>query len=410
MSRMKKRMADNIFGKEAGFVFLIYLSMVTRGCVEPFDAETLTFESALVIDASITNELKIQAIQLSRTFAFEEDGPQPERNAEVSVEDDQGSTVQFNESAPGIYHSEVEFAALPGKTYQLFVHTKNGRNYLSDSVKLAPAATMDDLYAERSSNSNGVEGMAIRVNSSGVSGNARNYRYEYEETYKIIAPRWNRDQLVPDPESQCGMLVAPRERDEQVCYATDLSNNIILTETNSFPEDQVKGFTVRFINRKNYIISHRYSILVRQYVQSATAYTFFETLKDFSGSESLFSQTQPGFLEGNLHSADSPDEKVLGYFDVAMVTEKRIFFDYDDFFPGEPLPPYVSPCNTSAPPLAAGIPPHCVLRSIVASDVVRYLNTNDQPEIGEGPYLVVPRECGDCTALGKTAVPAFWVE
>ena len=59
---------------------------------------------------------------------------------------------------------------------------------------------------------------------------------------------------------------------------------------------------VRFINRNNYIISHRYSILVRQFVQSNEAFTFYETLNDLSRNESLFSETQPGFLAGNVSS------------------------------------------------------------------------------------------------------------
>jgi len=390
-------------------VLILYL-LLFHGCVEPFEAQTLTFESALVVDASITNEIKQQEIQLSRTFAFEADGPQPERNASVNVLDDQGSSLLFVEESPGIYHSETAFGALSGRTYQLLITTSNGRTYKSEPSRLTPAATMDKLFAERTTNSDEVEGMAIRVNSSSSSGKARNYRYEYEETYKIVAPQWTPKQLVPDPGTLCDMLVVPREKDEQTCYATDASNSIILTDTNSLPTDQVQDFTVRFINRKNYIITYRYSILVRQYVQSSTAYTFFETLKDFSGTGSLFSQIQPGFLEGNVYSVENPEEKVLGYFDVASVTEKRIFFDYTDFFPGEPLPPYVIPCSVSAPPLTAGLPPHCVLRSIVAANTVRYLNDNGQPGLGEGPYLVVPRACGDCTALGKTAVPAFWTD
>jgi hypothetical protein len=269
---------------------------------------------------------------------------------------------------------------------------------------------MEEVFAEQTTIGE-IEGIAIRVNAGSTSGNARNYRYEYEETYKIIAPEWTPNDLIGDPEGGCGVLVVVRENEERVCYATDNSNSIILTETNSFPEDLVNNFVVRFIDRNNYIISHRYSILVRQFVQSPEAYTFFETLNQFSGSESLFSETQPGFLAANISSVENPEEKVLGYFDVASVTEKRIFFDYEDFFPGEPLPPYVNPCNYTAP-ILVNMGGGCVLRPTVEANLVRYVGDNIPGPFspGAGPHLVTPRVCGDCTVLGPVEIPEFWME
>ena len=164
------------------------------------------------------------------------------------------------------------------------------------------------------------------------------------------------------------------------------------------------------INRNNFIISHRYSILVRQLIQSATAYTFFETLSEFSGSQSLFSETQVGFLNGNVFSDIDEDEKVLGYFDIASVSEMRIFFDYEDLFPNEELPPFISSCLESSPPLISPGGARCVLAPQVENNIVRYVRPNDSPLFGEGPYIIVPRECGDCTALGQTAIPEFWTE
>ena len=144
-------------------------------------------------------------------------------------------------------------------------------------------------------------------------------------------------------------------------------------------------------------------------MQSNEAYAFFETLRDFSGSESLFSETQPGFLAGNISSLDNESEKVLGYFDVASVTEQRIFFNYSDFFPNEELPPYINPCRESAPVLInqGG---ECVLSKIVDNNQVRYVDVNSRPEVGPGPFIVVTRVCGDCTVLGGLEIPDFWIE
>jgi len=215
---------------------------------------------------------------------------------------------------------------------------------------------------------------------------------------------------VPPAESEfpCQVRIIPDLKSKEVCYATDTSRSIILASTGSLDQNDLSRYMVRFIDRNNYIISHRYSILVRQYAQSNEAYTFYETLNDLSTNESLLSETQTGFVEGNVSSVNE-SEKVLGYFDVASVTEQRIFFDYVDFYVGEKLPPYVNPCMENAPLLSAGVPPNCILGKQIEQDLIRYIDVNDGSLDG-GPYKIVPRVCGDCTALGSPEVPDFWVD
>ena len=387
---------------------LLTLQLILFGCVDPFQPETVTFESAIVVEASITDELKSQVIFLSRTFEFEAEGPEAESNANVEVIDSQGSVFEFVESEAGVYNSVQEFRAAPGSEYSLRIVTNDGRSYSSSSAALPAQTRLDSIYAERIINDDGVEGIGIFADSFDPTGNSQNYRYIYEETFKIIAPRWFAQDLVPDPEGGCGLLIEPRDPIVQVCYGTDVSKNIIQFVTNGLDEDRVSRFMVRFINRDNYIISHRYSILVKQLIQSDASFDFYNTLKDFSGSESLFTDTQVGFLNGNVFPDDNSDEKVLGYFEVASSDERRIFINYEDLFPNEALPPYINPCRESAPVIAN--PGGCVLRPIVEANTVRFAGDNVPVMLGEGPYLVVPRVCGDCTVLGSTEVPEFWTE
>lgn len=386
----------------------ILASMLLYGCIEPFDAVFVDFESALVIEATITNEMKQQRIFISRSYEFEDDGPIAESNAIVSVSDGTGNTFSFQDEGNGVYVSEQIFAAESGREYQLSVTTQDGRSYGSEVTEITPSTILDEVKAERITNDDGQDGMAILADSFDPSGNAKNYRYEYQETYRIIAPTWTPTSLVGELGGGCALLKVPNTTDDEVCYTTDFSNRIIITSTEDLAEDRVSNFMVRFISRENFIISHRYSILVRQFVQSNEAFTFFETLNELSGSESLFSQTQPGFLQGNVFSNDNRDERVLGFFDVSSVSEKRIFFNFDDFYPGEPLPPYIESCRFSSPPIAS--PAGCVLRPLIESGAGIYAGDNGEPSDGEGPFFVVPRVCGDCNVLGAPEVPDFWIE
>ncbi len=389
-------------------IWILIIGFFTNSCVEPFDIQTEIFESAIVIEGTITNEFKYQKIKLTRTFRFEEALPLAESNADVIIIDDSQNTYNFEESIfVGNYISVSKFSAQPNTTYQLQITTNDGRLYSSEPTQLTNNIEIDDVYAVREISDLGVDHMAIFVDSFDPTGKSIYYRYEYEETYKIIAPFWsNKDVISTFP--PLSFDVIQRTQQDRLCYNTVYSNTIIQTQTNGFTEDRVTRFPVRIISRDNFIISYRYSILVKQYVQSLTAHTFYRILNDLSSSESLLSQNQPGFLEGNVFSVENSNEKVLGFFEVTSVSSKRIFFNYEDFYPNEPLPPHIVSCGLVAPKIKTITCDHPLFRA-VSERTHTFWNINRGELLG-GPYLMVPAKCGDCTTLGEIAVPDFWIE
>ncbi|MEN8126019.1 MAG: DUF4249 domain-containing protein [Bacteroidota bacterium] len=393
-------------------VFLVLLVFFTHACVEQIDIETLTFEDVLVVEAIITNELKHQEIKLSRSIKFENEEPIYESNAEVKIIDD-SNTYFFKEVSEGKYLSIEEFNAQPNRNYQLLITTKNGKSYVSKEVELTTVTQIDEVYASREIDGFGNEGISIFVDSYDPKNNSKYYRYEYEETYKIIAPYWSPfDMVVVDDRYIVKKL---KTKEEKTCYNSLISNTIIQTETTGLTDDRVSKFEVRFIPRNDPIISHRYSIMVKQYVQSLDAYSYYKTLNKLSGgSGNIFSQNQPGFFNGNIFSKDNIEEKVIGFFEAASVSSKRIFFDYYDFFPEEALPPYFIECELFAPSttMDAG-DPSLLMELLKAGKVKYYMKNPNYPNPqneNEGKYYVVEAPCGDCTELGTNIKPDFWVD
>ena len=175
------------------------LLAVTCSCVEEIDiVEDLSFEDALVIEASITNELKEQVIAMSRSYRFEDEGANPETNASVSISANDERVYSFTESdtIPGLYRSDEVFKAEPGVDYRLFVTTSNGDSYTTLPVQLPQATPIEQVYGNREVNSVGTELLVIKVDSYDPTRNSNYYRYEYEETYKIIAPNWVNKEFV----------------------------------------------------------------------------------------------------------------------------------------------------------------------------------------------------------------------
>ncbi len=381
---------------------VLFICSMLYGCLESFTPESLgSIPRDLVIDATITDEVKEQRILLSRTRSLEEEDVIPEQNAEVTVVDDLGNIYQFSESNPGEYISNDLFGVQLGRSYQLRIESSSGILYESEQEFYEGSATLDSIYAERITSDLGNDGMAIYVDSFDPSGNSRYYRFEYEETYRIIAPFWVPQDLTIDPD--VGFVLVPRPLEEFQCYATDLSTDILIENTGDLTENRIDRYLVRFINRNNYIISHRYRILVRVLVHSSSANEYFSTLKTLSVSESVFSENQTGFIIGNVFSMQDPTERVLGYFEVASVAETRLFFNYEDFFPEEDLPEYVSSCQENFPPPVA-------LAGQLEANSIKFLRENDNPQPNQGPYVTVTRVCGDCTVLGTPEVPDFWID
>lgn len=206
-----------------------------------------------------------------------------------------------------------------------------------------------------------------------------------------------------------GFKVVPKDKPDHICYTTKSSKDIILANTNILSDNNVKKLPVRFIDRNNRTLAYRYSILVRQLSLSREAYEFYETLKELSGSESLFSQNQPGFLNGNVYSVDNPHEKVIGYFSVSPVDTKRFFFSFLDFFDISERPAVEFDCEVTRPDYPAF---RDRLTEFIQSGAKQFVGRapREHTAEGDGPYRVASSRCIDCTFYGTTEVPEFWIE
>lgn len=396
------------------FRFLTILILTTTvGCTTPYDYQTNGFDDVITIEATITDQLKTHEVKLTRTYKLEEKTPTPETKAVVFVTDDKGNKYDFKENA-GKYTSINQFQASPGTTYELHIRTQDGRSYISSAEKL-PQQTQIESVNAAAITKEGVLGAQITVNSTDPTNSSKYYRYEYEETSQIVAPKWYPEELVAN---NGRVTFQKRTSEARICYKSANSNTLLLTSTSNLSEDKVTEFPVRFIPSTDSFIRNRYSILVKQYVQSLAAHTFSETLKEISDTGSILSQTQPGFFYGNIKSENNPSEKVIGYFDVSSYSEKRIFFNYPDLFPKEVKPQYQYECPSpvqesdfsqyyfaycfSANP-NAGCQGNLIVEFIRTKIKVFFPN--------EGPlYLLYPIECGDCTSFSSNVKPSFWID
>ena len=378
------------------------LSIICNGCTEAYSLMTNTYEEALVVESTITNELKTQEIKLTKTAKFEDEKYLPESGAEVFITDDAGNRYDFKDDGEK-YISKIEFQAVSERKYQLHINIKDGRSFESSPEILTAVNPMQNVKAAVETKDD-ERGVSIRITSSGPGGKSKYYRYEYEETYKIVTPKWVTTKAVLNEKGQ--IIFVENSPSTKVCYGNKKSTDILLTNTNNLSEDNV-DFLVRFLSTKNYIITTRYSILVRQYIESLNAYTYYQTLKQITDSGALLSPTQPGILLGNIKSVNNPNNKIIGYFDVASVSTERIDFNYTDFFLGEAPPPYVTDCLEYCYAGYPFNPVPCTHLGSIAEDIENgFINFFLQSE--RSWWVNAP--CGDCTTFASNIKPPFWVD
>ena len=218
------------------------LFLALAACTEPFPIATVEFEDILVVESTITNELKRQVVKLSRTTGLTDFGQAIVDNANVMVEDSNGSIFDFSQDTETRHYiSNLEFQAMPDITYILRINTQNGQSYMSTAVALTPVVEIDRVYPELRSE-NGKEGIQVFVDADNINGMGQYFRYEYEETYEILLPNTSGITWaifnVNDFTRSYELALGSRRIDEK-CYSTFESEGIVQTSTSNLGENRV---------------------------------------------------------------------------------------------------------------------------------------------------------------------------
>ena len=382
------------------FIFLAQTS-----CTESFPIETIEFENIPVVESTLTDEMKRQVVRLSKTIPLEDFGQEITDNAEVTIEDSNGNVFTFSQDTETqTYLSDIEFQAESNTLYTLKIKTSDGHSYTSKAVEIPPKSEIERVYPEFISK-NGKDGIQVFIDSDNATGSAEYFRYEYVETYKVRLPAnakfdW---EIIAGFRGFYQLEITPRDwTDKEFCYPRISSKGIVQTSTIDLDENRIVRFPLRFINKDDPVLRERYSILVKQYAQSAEAHSFYQILEGLGSEESLLFQGQPGYVSGNIVSDTEPEQKVLGYFEASSVSSQRIYFDHTDF--ELELPPYFVECEWLT---SREISRELFRRKLEFENYQIYFFD----EIAGLPvYFITQSECSECTSFSTHIKPDFWEE
>lgn len=388
---------------------LSLLLFTLAGCVKPFDFDPLSYEKVLVVDATLTDQPGSHLVKLSYTYPLDTSLSVVLPGAEVWIESESGDRIDFAEELPGHYRSSTNAAGVAGESYRLFITTADERHYESSPEALIPSPPIDSIYDQYATlptveGDRNVGGIQFFIDSHDFTDQARYFRYEWEDTYKIVTP-------FPAPyayDSTAANSLVIREDTIWTCYRSGSSNRLIYGSTVGNSENRMAEFPVRFVTREEQHLRTQYSLLVRQFAISEDAYLFYKTLTENNeGGGSLFDQ-QTGSVVGNITSMENPEEPVLGFFEVSGLSEKRTFFrhrEFDEQLGGISFPYLclISDDIVISDPDSLNI----ILNEMYpGSNVYSYSVTPGTPM----QYFIQRLVCTDCSWYASTTKPDFWID
>jgi hypothetical protein len=316
-----------------GCVIILLLSIYR--CVDPFIPSLGTYKPMLVVEALLTDRSEPGYVKLSYSFQNKDSVLYRVNDATVYITDDLGTQTNLSHSADGIYKTDSSvFRAETGRTYQLHILTSDGNVYQSDSCTMLPVPGIDSVYFTKDwqfvDNQRRLKkGISVFADSKPGPSETYYVRWSYDEIWKFRVPFPTTYKYINSEQ----ILMIPKDSLKDYCWKNAAATEILINEVMPGISDRIMKKHIKFIAPdQSDRITVRYSILVKLYSLSKQAFKYLEDLQKVDESEGDIFGSQPFEILSNIKNTSDPAEKVLGYFQVSSVSEKRKYIIPDDIY------------------------------------------------------------------------------
>lgn len=325
------------------FILSIFLfSIVTVSCIDRLDFVGNTNEGELVIYGLLTDIDGKQVVNISRTSSSAL-APRGVPNAIVTLLVDSGERIEYFNVGTGDYEL-TGFKAVDGKSYAVEVILED-QTYRSDFEKMPSIVAEDKLsftFGNEPFRTESTEPVFTLFNQTKLPETSEQVflRWQVEETYL-----WERTWLpciglCPPPPDNC--FISDIVQPERINLFDGSNTN---TRNSSFVLGQ------RSVD--NSFISIFY-LTVTQLSINREAYNYWERIKIIISNQGSLFDIPPAPVFGNIFNTKNPEERVLGYFEVAKAKITRISTNRGDvpfflqrpceFVVGKPAEDYAAEC------------------------------------------------------------------
>jgi hypothetical protein len=367
------------------------LLLIGPACREAYVAPVVSTNTHfLVVEGFINNGSDSTLFNLTRSFKLDDTSSlQPELHAQVDVEGKDNSSFPLTEIGNGQY-GVASLGLNNAIQYRLHIRTSAGKDYLSDFVDLKVSPPIDSINWKRTDS-----GLQIYANTHDPQAASRYYRWEYQQT-------WQFNSIFYSTEKYNGLILVPRVNDFYTCWKSANSSGILLASTAKLSQDVIAEYPLVLIPPDSWLISLKYSILVKQYTLSAEAYQFWSDLQKNSEQLGSIFSPEPFQTKGNIHAVGDSSEMVIGYISAGTSRQQRIYIvPYD--IPNWGFGSYQVGCRVFSTPNVKDS-----LEFYLAGFTYLPIGPTMNGGNANARFDYALSSCIDCRLTGTTIKPLFW--
>lgn len=378
------------------FNFLVILACLSMlaSCREPFYPQIPdSNKNLLIIEGFINSGSGPTSIKLSRSAnVYDHVNSKPESGARVWVEGEDNSMNTLTETAgstkaagTGIYAVAVLHLS-PLVRYRLHIKCVSQEEYVS--IYSQPLITPPVDSIEWTLNQAGAH---FFVNTHDPANRTHYYRFITEGTWEINSAFFVYDQYIAPVVKYRAASEIPKL---YYCWQYEYPSDLKLASSTDLKRDLISHFPLEDIPTGDIRLGVRYSMLVKEYAETAASYEFFQLLKKNSELTGSIFSSQPSQINGNFQTLTG-GKAAIGYVNVGTETEKRIFIS------------------------ALQVPDwnyrvFCPIKSVPLDSLSFYFATYDpimditSPSGTLTGYQASYPDCTDCRFRGSPVKPFYW--
>ena len=293
-------------------------------------------EQALVIQGFIRkDDTSLVSITVTRLFDFTASTARPVNVKLAEVIDDEGNVLNLPEAALGLYQTQVvegdpDFRVEIGKSYQLHVEARDGREYFTNfepllevpKIESARVEVFEETVIDDEGNSSVKEKLRLLVNTStSIPGQTEPSRLKWDvrRVYKVTDTP-----ILPTDSSK-------------VCYITDeiINSEIPVLDGTERTTGLVTDFQIYDSNISSIYGEGTYLNLFQQGI-STGAYQYWNEVSLLTNRTGNMFEPPAGQISTNLYNPNDPDDLVFGYFYCYAQDTMRVFISPAEV--GSPAP------------------------------------------------------------------------
>ncbi len=296
-------------------VIITLLALAFQSCIKRINVDTRTEKPILVVEGSITTDTVPYRVRLTYSGPFTSTrdltDEQLEKNAIVTIEDDEANATPLIYKDSGIYVStDPSYIGKVGRSYHVNILLKDGTRFISRPETIKPVQPISAVNANFMMDFS-IElptYLKVSVDTKDPAAEENYYQWKF---YSLVMRETHG---IP-----CGFLCIKFE----TCYQEWVDNEIRVLSDQNINGNEIKNQTVG----RTYIYTYGNPYVeIAQLSISREAYQFWNRYQDQLTRTGGILDPLPASIKGNVYNANNDADFALGYFSASSVFRKKVIF------------------------------------------------------------------------------------